>query len=686
MVTRQIFGRKSGFAWLSMLVLALLPALVAAQSTQRPPAGHNRTLAAVRAMQAPVIDGHINEAVWEHAAVADRFWVSDQNRAPAEPTEARILFDSNMLYVAFRVFDRMPERIDAQQLRRDAGLGLDDAVTLEIDATSNSRDISRFSVNARGTQQDEIAGGRARKIDWKGDWHAAAVRTDYGWSVEMAIPFQILSFPDGTRVFRINFVRYHNRTGERSYWADLTPQFKPEEMGRLAGLELPVSERQRLTVMPYALAGVNAPDKRGSVRERLGSVGADIRLRPSAETTGLLSLNPDFSQIEAQFATVNFSYTEKALSDLRPFFQEGASYFNAGRNNLYFYSNRIPNFDAGGRYFGRAGNTQFGGFATTAFDGRKDFGARVLEELNATNFASLSAYATSRDTLDSHVLVGQINGRQANGLNYAADVAASQTTGLGGDTSHLRGVLGWTWDYWYVSASADHYGKSFNTANGLLPADLPGTRGTSGSAGYYRVYGSGLIYAARADASLSSRDTRDGQLQNHNASIGGYLEFANEMRTGLYFNDGKYRPVTRTRGVFSGTINDDHYWTATLDFNTRSSLISYGVSRSEGRLGGGDYRFDSAYLAFRPRADLYFSASQEWIESFGSFDQTTLVAKWDVTPRDAVGARLVVVDGDRYSRLTYGRQVRKGMDVFAVIDKAPGLLTQFSVKLLFTYP
>ncbi|MDH5535533.1 MAG: hypothetical protein OEZ08_08190, partial [Betaproteobacteria bacterium] len=161
----------------------------------RPPPGRARAIVAVRTTEAPLIDGRIDEAVWERAAVADQFWVSEQNRAPAEPTEARVLFDSDTLYISFRVFDRVPERIEGLQIRRDAGLGFDDAVTVEIDAAGNYRDISKFSVNARGTQQDEIAGGRARRIEWKGDWQAAAVRTIYGWSAEIAIPFQMLAYP-----------------------------------------------------------------------------------------------------------------------------------------------------------------------------------------------------------------------------------------------------------------------------------------------------------------------------------------------------------------------------------------------------------------------------------------------------------------------------------------------------------
>ena len=60
----------------------------------------------------------------------------------------------------------------------DVGLGLDDQVTVELDPfrSFNAAATSKFSVNARGTQSDEIGGGRARQLSWKGDWKASTAR------------------------------------------------------------------------------------------------------------------------------------------------------------------------------------------------------------------------------------------------------------------------------------------------------------------------------------------------------------------------------------------------------------------------------------------------------------------------------------------------------------------------------
>jgi len=91
------------------------------------------------------------------------------------------------------MYDSAPAEIQATRTVRDGDFGYDDLITVELDTFFNRRDISAFSINPLGTQSDEIAGGRSTKIQWKGDWQGAAVRTDYGWSAEFAIPFSILN-------------------------------------------------------------------------------------------------------------------------------------------------------------------------------------------------------------------------------------------------------------------------------------------------------------------------------------------------------------------------------------------------------------------------------------------------------------------------------------------------------------
>src|SRR4029453_4636299 len=55
---------------------------------------------------APVVDGNLNEPVWQSAAVLKDFYQIDpgDNAAPSKPTEVLLGYDSKFLSVAFRAF------------------------------------------------------------------------------------------------------------------------------------------------------------------------------------------------------------------------------------------------------------------------------------------------------------------------------------------------------------------------------------------------------------------------------------------------------------------------------------------------------------------------------------------------------------------------------------------------------
>lgn len=676
--------------WLCAGAITTVPpaaaAIAAAARAERPPPGHTRTLMVPRVTQAPVIDGRLDDPAWQDAPVADRFWVSDQQRAPAEQTEVMVAADGEHLYFAFRVFDSRPESIEALQTRRNVGLGVDDQVGVELDTYFNRREVSTYAVNPRGTQYDDVAYGRADKIGWRGDWHAAAVRTDYGWSAEIAIPFSVLNYQSGGRIFGVNFIRYHNRAVEWSRWADITPQYKVEEMGQLTGLELPPRAKpQPWTFMPYALAGRNIPDRRGKPDDVLVAAGIDIRYEPRRNVTGVVSLHPDFSQIETQFTNINFAYTEKVRADARPFFQEGAHYF--GSDAMYFYSNRIPDFDYGGKLFAQLGAYQLGVLATHAPDERSDVVLRAVRELDATHSAGLTVVTTDRRGLSNQLVAAQFGGRQPSGVNYAADLAATHTEEPGGDGSRWRGMGGWRGDHWSVGATLDRVGLAFLPANGLLRSDLPGTRGVSGFASYQRALPAGPARVINGSLVWTGRNTDDGRTQTRNWFGGGSVELRSpQIRAGLFRSEGHYRPNAGAPGLWTETVNRDRYWTASVDLNTRSSWLGYGISYSSGFVGGADYRYVAPYAWIRPTARTWLNVTTERLEHAGEFDQTIVSARWDVTDQDALAIRTVTADGQHFVRLAYARQVRSGLDIFAVYEAGAEARPRLSLKVMMTYP
>jgi len=657
-----------------------------AQEYTPPRPGHTRSVILPVTGSAPVIDGKLDDEAWRNATVAKDFWVSLLSKPPSDQTEVLIQSDGINLYFGFRCYDSQPEAINAIKTRRDAGLGFDDHVSIELDSYRNFRTISTYSVSANGTQNDAIAGGRARKIEWKGDWKGAAARTEYGWSAEIAIPYSILNYHSDSSNFGVNFVRYQHRTEEKSHWADVTPQYKTEEMGQLKKLSLPTEAKKNAwTALPYVLAGVNIPNIKGDDREKLAYAGATIRYEPAPNLTAVVALHPDFSQIETQVTDIDFSYTEKFRPDTRPFFQEGSFYL--GNDDNYFYSNRVPDFYAGGKFFTQQGRTQGGGFVTTAPDERWDGTVRVVQELDRLHSTSLMLVGTSRETLDNQLVVAQFDGRERSGLFYNADVAYTDTDKV--DTidtgSAYLGTLGWRSNYWSMSVFADHYDEEYFPANALSKQDIYGTESVNAVVGYYRQIGEGFFRSVSTNFSYTHRDTLDGRIQNYGTYVDGGVELNSpQVVISLSYYEADYRPIENNmRGEFSDTLNDDYYWATDLNFNTRSNIFGYGAYYADGFLGGGDYRYVTGFIWVKPTVNTSLDIYSERLDNFGVFTQSIIKGGWDITPSDGIVLRYIDAEEGGYNRLAYRHTVRSGMDIFAVYDDDPFKEEQFSVKFVW---
>jgi len=694
---REVRRRPGTGPAILALALGAVATQLSAQPESAPQPGHERALdlqdIRTERLPAPEIDGSVDDAVWAATEASGGFWNSARDRAPTSQTEVLAARDAENLYFAFRLYEAAPDTIQSTRTVRDGGLGFDDRITVELDTFFNRRDISKFSVNPIGTQDDEIAGGRSDKIEWKGDWQGAAVRTDYGWSAEFAIPFAILNYGDDTSRFGINFSRYQSSTRETSYWADVTPQDREEEMGYMTMPELPPRQNQSAwTFMPFAFAGRNIEDDEGDVDSALVTAGIDVRFEPRSDLTGVFSLNPDLSQVEEAITDISFSYSERSLDDNRPFFEEGADYFSdEDDDEKYFYSNRIPDFDTGAKSFGRTGRLQYGLLGTLASSDRSDFVGRALFEVDDTNSAIAQLIHSNRNGLDNTLAVAQFRGRQPSGLNYSIDYAASDTSNRhdpelpNGDGVHYDASIGWRSDYLYTSASADRYETGFFPANGRIDEDLPGTRGENLSLGYIREFRHETLRQVDSYIGVSQRDTLTGLEQSERVFAGGSVEFTSDIRVSFYTEQGPYRPVSDERGIFEDEIFDDHYSSVWIDFNTRSNRLAGGIQLDDGNLGGGDYEYISAYAWWRPSNTVYFKATAERIDSFGVSDQVVLESTWDISPEHSLSGRYIAADDDDLLRVAYAHRARQGLDIFAVYDRSRTGSDEFSIKLVATF-
>jgi hypothetical protein len=653
----------------------------------RPPKGSTRTITPIITDAPPAIDGRLDDEVWLAESASGDFWVTTEQRWPDEPTEVMVLSDRDTIYVAFRAYDSQPDEVRSIESVRDRRLGFDDQLVVEIDSFGDHEGVSRFYVNARGTQNDSIAGGRASRISWKGDWDVAVARTGDGWTAEFAIPYQILNYRPGAEEFSINFARYHSRTKQWSRWADITPQNKPEEMGRLIGLSAPAGKRiDTWTFMPFVLAGSNVVDREGDLQDEMITGGMDILFAPTSNMTGVVSLNPDFTQVETQITDVNFSYNEKAVADPRVFFREGSAYY--GSDNRIFYSPKVPDFNTGGKMFGQEGALRYGGFVTFAPDSRVDGVARLAYALDQTHEGNLIFVQTDRADLDGTTVAFAADGREQIGTFWEVDLASTRNkvrneNSESGSMYEVRG--GWQGDHWGAGIDLDDYDKDFVPANALIRNDRLGTNGRNSFVNYYQNFGGQTISESTLNIVHSDRETDDGRTQFKGWYLGAAAEWNSYARTGVEYYEGEYRPLSGSgRGDFSNRINHDRYWTLSLDLNTHGSRMGYGGSYSSGVLGGGDYEYAYGYVWSRPTNNTSLSVALERLESFGTTRQYVIDGGWDITPTNSIVFRHINTFGDDYWRLGYLRVVRKGLDIFVLFDKEPTGDEALSLKFLWT--
>lgn len=306
----------------------------------------------------PAIDGRLDEADWDAAPVARDFTVFEPNEGetPSQPTEARVLYGDEALYVGIRAFDAAPDSIESRLARRDERPH-SDWLEVVVDSYHDRRTAFRFAVNPAGVKADSYMFDDTNEDDsWDAVWDVATRTDDQGWTAEFRIPYSQLRFDGAERqTWGINFARTIARHLEMSLWAPISKGDGAivSRFGDLEGLRN-LSPPTRLEVLPYSLVRLesapgNADNPFYDPRDYGATVGGDVKYGITTDLTLDVTLNPDFGQVEADPAEVNLTAFETFLPERRPFFVEGANIFSFGispgdgdgASEGLFYSRRI---------------------------------------------------------------------------------------------------------------------------------------------------------------------------------------------------------------------------------------------------------------------------------------------------------------------------------------------------------
>lgn len=293
------------------------------------------------------IDGIADEPVWKNAAVADNFTEINpgDNVKPEVETEVKIFYDDENIYFAFTCYENDMTRVRASMSDRDR-MYSDDWVGPFINTYGDLKQGFEAYVNPKGIQGDLL--WTTDNEDSNFDMIYESESKIYGdrWTAEIKIPFKSLRFPDKEeQEWRIHLLRNRPRGARQEiYWASVSrddPNFMGQS-GFLKGIKN-IKRGTDIQILPYILGTQNSsledqydPDSDFKYNGLDGAIGISAKYGISSTLTLDGTINPDFSQVEADAPQININspfalfYPEK-----RPFFLEGLDNFSTPINVAY---------------------------------------------------------------------------------------------------------------------------------------------------------------------------------------------------------------------------------------------------------------------------------------------------------------------------------------------------------------
>jgi len=650
---------------LSVIPLLILGFFAAAQ-------GQEKSLALRRSSHPIIIDGIIDPA-WSSADSAHSFFQMQPYfaRPPLHRTVARLLTDDKNLYCLILCYDER-EHIQANTGKHDDFSG--DIVSLMLDTFNDRRTAYKFAVNAGGSRADcrLLDDARHRDYSWDGVWFSASRIYDWGWAVEMEIPYRSIQYGEGLDEWGLDFDRWISREQEDLYWNSYE-QAEGQRISRFARLLFtdyrPTVKGLNLEIYPVGLA--KTEQKQGDGWVFSPNAGVDLFYNPSQRLTLQLTGNPDFAQIEADPFEFNISRYETYYSERRPFFTEGNEVFMPSGKERgsgffspmeLFYSRRIgrklPDGSEvplliGSKAFGRLNSWEYGGFV--AATGKKEF-----MEGGATGSEPSALYSSVR-------LKKQVMGNSSVGLLYVGKNSGDEKNGVIDVDGAFR-APDWQLSYqiarsyrndqgdyaasvglwmpkpaWVLGLRSRYVGEKFDiqevgyvpwhgTWNGALMTG-PVWRPQTGAVSQIMVYGGGLFNHEKVD-----------DYTDRMAAFGYNMQFRKNWGFEINLNAGRSSDMgvlyNSREASLSSWFNTSPAWEGNLyggysrTFNfARGYLASYGWA-------GGEISWRAArILSLGSSADIFFEGNPA-----GAVEEITFNARpylsW--TPINNLNMRLYV--------------------------------------------
>mgnify|MGYP006417752435 FL=1 len=598
-----------------------------------------------------VLDGHLDESIWELADVAENFSMilPQDDRKATQFSEVRMAYDDKNIYLAVIFFNNtIKGDYVVESYKRDFSFGKNDNFLVAIDPFNNMTTGFAFGLNAYGAQWDgTMYDGRSVDLNWDTKWYSEVAFDEKKWTAEIAIPFKSIRYNDNLEQWGISFSRLDLKASEKSGWTPVPRQFPSITMAYSGVLEWdnpPPTQGSNISFIPYLSGEMDSPQK-GTTNQEINA-GADVKFNLTSSLNLDITLNPDFSQAEVDQQVTNLDRFELFFPERRQFFLENADLFaNFGYENIRpFFSRRIGlnNPIVGGiRLSGNIDEKWRVGLLDIQTQAEKEkglpaenFGVFSLQR-KVLDRSSIGMIFVNKQSLgkleDTKTTAGEYNRNLGLEYNYfSADnlwngklmYLKSFSPNLSDDDAIFAGNLTYNDNNFLGSVQAEYVGENYNAEVGYVPRT------------HYYKFDTTLRYLffPSQDSKVLSHGPLVGSIQYFNfdglgidrgTQLGYELNFKNRSEMVFTFENqfivlqNPFDPI-RT-GIRSLEALTEHRWSSVnLEYNSKpQSLFTYALKSSYGGYFQNGKRwlfFSEMGYRFQPYIELNTLVSYNHIE------------------------------------------------------------------------
>jgi hypothetical protein len=424
-----------GFAGIAVpaLLLSAQPAVpsgeraaVEPRAPQRYSGRDGNTTVQIPRFDAPItVDGTLDEPQWAAASQLTGFsqFNPSDGRPSIDSTVALVWYGPDAIYFAVRAY--APAGTVRGTLADRDRIQNDDHVQFILDTFNDRRQAFVFAVNPLGVQSDGIrteggggGGGRGGRggggmgggmgggfsranlgnADLNQDmiWQSRGQITDWGYQVEIRVPFKSIRYRVGRAMqWGLNVVRNTQRNNYQDTWTRTSrgqASFLVQS-GRLEGIR---DLRRGLVLDLTPVVTTSLPGSESTTGgwgyAAKPQYGGDVRWGITPNLTLNATVNPDFSQVEADVGQIPGDVRFALFfPELRPFFVEGNEQIDTP--NQLVYTRRIIQPRAAAKATGKVSRFDLGvlsaidnaKYSTSGFDSPIFNIARMRRDLGAQN-------------------------------------------------------------------------------------------------------------------------------------------------------------------------------------------------------------------------------------------------------------------------------------------------------------